>query len=86
MGAGSRRSWAFVGIALAVTVLAFWECRTLSADEPNGSATAELFGDLNFSKGFTVLDASGTLGVLRLPVPGLDAAPEQNDVPTWKIA
>ncbi|MBQ2556981.1 MAG: hypothetical protein II561_10565 [Thermoguttaceae bacterium] len=86
MSAGSRRYRTFAGIALAVAVLAFWECRILSADEPNGSATAELFGDLNFSKGFTVLDASRTLGVLRLPVPGLDAAPEQNAVPTWKIA
>ncbi|MBQ2039783.1 MAG: hypothetical protein II486_10060, partial [Thermoguttaceae bacterium] len=69
MSAGSRRYRTFAGIALAVAVLAFWECRTLSADEPNGSVTAELFGDLNFSKGFTVLDASRTLGVLRLPVP-----------------
>ena len=46
MSAGSRRYRTFAGIALAVAVLAFWECRILSADEPNGSATAELFGDL----------------------------------------
>lgn len=49
--------------------------------------SVELFQDLNFEKGFLLVDGPKNLGVLRLPTPGSEPSTSSNDiVPDWKLA
>lgn len=55
-----------------------------SAETKRSAAAVELFGDLNFERGFQIVDGSETLGVLRLPLAGEKT--ESVGAPTWKLA
>ncbi|MBP5621666.1 MAG: hypothetical protein J6X44_06595 [Thermoguttaceae bacterium] len=74
-------------IGLVVVLLQALPTVLIKADEPKDEPkTTELFGDLNFEKGFLVVDGSGRLGTLRLQVPGLDNSNSDGDEPVWVLA
>ncbi|MBQ9873890.1 MAG: twin-arginine translocation signal domain-containing protein [Thermoguttaceae bacterium] len=56
----------------------------LSLGETN-PRSRQVFDDLEFARGFKVVDGAGTLGVLRLPVPGSSSAPRDAS-PSWALA
>ncbi len=59
----------------------------IAIDNDVDAKTKELFQDLNFERGFQVVDGPRTVGVLRLAVPGVENGKEaENAEPSWKLA
>ncbi|MBQ7813432.1 MAG: hypothetical protein IJ387_02925, partial [Thermoguttaceae bacterium] len=95
---GKANAAAVAGDANAEEAEETKQAETSSAE----AAAVELFGDLNFERGFEIVDGPETLGVLRLPFDGengengetekpgrlgeIGETGETGAAPTWKLA
>lgn len=74
----------FALLGLATNIGAFAD--EMSTSDKVEKQAVELFQDINFENGFQVVDGMKDLGVLRLPIPGLELSSDRNSAPSWKLA
>ncbi len=83
----TNRCWlVLVALVGALLSRAFWSVPVVATDPGSGVVAKDLFEDPNFENGFFVSDGSKELGILRLPVPGLESSGSESAKPSWRLA